>query len=73
MEQQNNQIDKMIQIYNFMKKLNEKCKKITSDLVKYKEAKIYALRSHKTDKFYIGSTTLSLNMRLNRHISNYIN
>ena len=34
---------------------------------KYQEAKIYAIKSHLTDKIYIGSTIKKLNYRMNTH------
>ena len=37
----------------------------------YKNAKIYCIRSHKTDKIYIGSTTLPLCKRMTCHIIDY--
>lgn len=37
----------------------------------YKNAKLYAIRSHKTDRFYIGSTTQALSKRLGNHVSAY--
>ena len=33
----------------------------------YSKAKIYSIRSHSSDKIYIGSTTLSLSARLSEH------
>ena len=38
---------------------------------KYHSGKIYTIRSHKTDKFYIGSTTQPLHKRLYGHRKNY--
>lgn len=40
---------------------------------KYLNGKIYALKSHQTDKFYIGSTTQPLSKRLSEHKSRYTN
>ena len=37
----------------------------------YKNGKIYAIRSHQTDKIYIGSTTQPLSKRFSCHKSNY--
>jgi len=38
---------------------------------RYKNGKIYTLRSNQTDKFYIGSTCLPLYKRLYKHRNNY--
>lgn len=38
---------------------------------KYHNGKIYTIRSHKTDKFYIGSTTQPLHKRLYEHRGKY--
>jgi hypothetical protein len=38
---------------------------------KYHNGKIYTIRSHKTDKFYIGSTVQPLHKRLHGHRCNY--
>ncbi len=35
--------------------------------VNYQNGKIYSIRSHQTDKIYIGSTTQRLNQRLTEH------
>ena len=37
----------------------------------YQNGKIYCLRSHQTDKIYIGSTTLKLCTRMAKHRCNY--
>lgn len=37
----------------------------------YKNGKIYAIRSHQTDKIYIGSTVDTLSRRMTGHRSNY--
>jgi hypothetical protein len=37
----------------------------------YKNGKIYVLRSHQTDKIYIGSTTTKLSKRLSKHKSDF--
>ena len=37
----------------------------------YKNGKIYTIRSHQTDKFYIGSTTTPLSKRLSGHKSHF--
>jgi hypothetical protein len=37
---------------------------------RYHSGKIYAIRSHQTDKFYIGSTCLPLYKRLYKHRNN---
>jgi len=37
----------------------------------YKRSKIYAIRSHQTDKIYIGSTTSSLAKRFHNHKEDY--
>ena len=37
----------------------------------YKNGKIYVLRSHQTDKIYIGSTTTKLTKRLSSHKSKF--
>ena len=37
----------------------------------YKNGKIYTIRSHQTDKFYIGSTTQPLSKRLSKHKGDY--
>lgn len=39
----------------------------------YKNGKIYTIRSHQTDKFYIGSTTQPLSKRFHCHKSKYKN
>ena len=39
----------------------------------YKNGKIYTIRSHQTDKFYIGSTTQPLSKRLSCHKGKYKN
>ena len=39
---------------------------------KYNNSKIYTIRSHQTDKFYIGSTYTSLSKRFSKHKSNYL-
>lgn len=39
----------------------------------YKNGKIYTIRSHQTDKIYIGSTTQPLSKRLSCHKANYKN
>jgi len=39
--------------------------------VDYKQGKIYVIRSHKTDKVYVGSTTQLLCKRLNNHLAKY--
>jgi hypothetical protein len=47
-----------------------------TEINKYNKGKIYTIRSHKTDKFYIGSTCLPLYKRLYAHRDNqrkYIN
>jgi hypothetical protein len=38
---------------------------------KYSKAKIYSIRSHQTDKFYIGSTTQELSKRMQSHQCHY--
>ena len=38
---------------------------------RYKNGKIYTLRSHQTDKYYIGSTCLPLHKRLYKHKGHY--
>ena len=38
---------------------------------RYKAGKIYTLRSHSTDKYYIGSTCVPLHKRLYKHKSHY--
>ena len=40
---------------------------------RYKNGKIYTLRSHSTDKYYIGSTCVPLHKRLYNHKSQYKN
>lgn len=40
-------------------------------MVNYANSKIYAIRSHKTDEIYIGSTLQPLYMRLSAHKRNY--
>lgn len=42
-----------------------------SEINKYTNGKIYSIRSHKTDKFYIGSTITTLIKRLHKHRSAY--
>ena len=37
----------------------------------YKNGKIYAIRSHQTDKIYIGSTTVTLSRSMSSHRSKY--
>jgi hypothetical protein len=37
----------------------------------YNKGKIYTIRSHLTDKIYIGSTCNSLNVRMAQHIYNF--
>lgn len=37
----------------------------------YKNGKIYTIRSHQTDKYYIGSTCTMLSKRLSKHKSKY--
>lgn len=37
----------------------------------YKNAKIYTIRSYKTDEVYIGSTTQTLSQRMSKHRSNF--
>jgi hypothetical protein len=37
----------------------------------FSESKIYAIRSHKTDKYYIGSTTRTLGRRFSAHKYDY--
>ena len=37
----------------------------------YKNGKIYSIRSHQTDKFYIGSTTQPLSKRLSAHKAHF--
>lgn len=37
----------------------------------YQNGKIYCLRSHKTDKIYIGSTTQKLSQRMAKHRNHY--
>ena len=37
----------------------------------YKKGKIYKLISKHTNKIYVGSTTLDLNIRLHKHRTNY--
>jgi hypothetical protein len=41
------------------------------DLRRYQKGKIYSIRSHQTDKYYIGSTCLGLCQRLHKHRKNY--
>jgi hypothetical protein len=41
------------------------------EINKYHTSKIYKISSPQTDKFYIGSTTQKLNIRLQSHISKY--
>lgn len=43
------------------------------DLSRYQKGKIYSIRSHQTDKYYIGSTCLELCRRLFSHRSDYKN
>ena len=38
---------------------------------KYHNAKLYTIRSHQTDKFYIGSTCSPLHKRLYEHKSHF--
>src|SRR3990167_3714003 len=40
-------------------------------MVNYQNGKIYTIRSHKTDKVYVGSTTQSLSCRLAEHRHDY--
>ena len=40
-------------------------------MVNYQHGKIYAIRSHQTDKVYIGSTTQNLAMRMGGHRKDY--
>ena len=40
-------------------------------MVNYKNSKIYTIRSHHTDKIYIGSTANELRKRLYQHKKNY--
>ena len=40
-------------------------------MVNFANSKIYAIRSHQTEKIYIGSTTQSLSRRLSEHTSKY--
>ena len=37
----------------------------------YQNGKVYAIRSHSTDKIYIGSTTQLLFKRLSGHVADY--
>ena len=39
--------------------------------INYQNSKIYTIRSHQTDKIYIGSTVNELKKRLHQHKSNY--
>ena len=39
----------------------------------YKNGKIYTIRSHQTDKYYIGSTCTMLSKRLSKHKASYKN
>lgn len=39
--------------------------------VDYKNGKVYCIRSHQTDKVYVGSTTVSLSRRFNKHKSKF--
>lgn len=41
------------------------------DLSRYEKGKIYSIRSHQTDKYYIGSSCVDLCKRLFVHRSNY--
>ena len=42
-------------------------------MIDYKNSKIYLLRSHQTDKVYVGSTTRRLNQRLAEHKQDFKN
>jgi hypothetical protein len=44
---------------------------MTTEINKYHTSKIYKISSPKCDKFYIGSTTQTLNRRLIKHKSDY--
>ena len=42
-----------------------------AEINKYNSSLIYTIRSHQTNKYYIGSTTQSLSRRLGKHHVNY--
>ena len=42
-----------------------------AEINKYNSSLIYTIRSHQTNKYYIGSTTQSLSRRLSEHIRDY--
>jgi hypothetical protein len=44
---------------------------MTTEINKYHTSKIYKISSHQCEKFYIGSTTATLNRRLSQHKKDY--
>jgi hypothetical protein len=53
--------------YDFDKHCKTKKHNENKTILKYKEGKIYSIRSKNTDKFYIGSTCRDISIRLKEH------
>ena len=67
-----NEIEIMTRMYETMKLKAEQAKESVENWNKYANGKIYAIKSYKTDKYYIGSTTKSLNERFSKHKSGFL-
>jgi hypothetical protein len=64
-------IKTLTNMYENMTIQNTRAQKIINDWNTYGNSKIYTIRSHKTDKYYIGSTTQPLHKRFLSHKTHY--